>query len=300
MRAKFSKLVAPLVALGAFAGAGWPGALRAEQARPMQPTKATPTPAPSPAPAATPPPTLSGPVIAAPSIAKPRAEYSLPVGQTYVYAGVWRVFNSGNATLRMEKTQDQAGTPVRITGTADATGTTALLYKVQNRYESLLDPATFCSQSASRRIQEGFRRVDTSITFDYARGKAVLDQKNLKKKEGKHEEHAIPGCVTDVLSAVYYVASLPLETGKVYSFPLNDGGETITVNVHVEAREQVKTPAGTFPAIRVQPEAASGLLKDKGKIWIWYSDDAARIPVQARAHMYWGTLTLTLLRVDRK
>ena len=263
-----------------------------------QKPKPTPTPVPSPTPVATPASPASGQTISAPSIAKPRAEFSLPVGQTYVYMGVWRVFNSGTASLRVEKTQ--TGNQVRITGTADATGTTALLYKVQNHYESILDPATFCSQSTSRRIQEGFRRVDTSIVFDYARGKAVLDQKNLKKKESKHEEHAIPGCVTDLLSAIYYVGSLPLETGKVYGFPLNDGGDTVTVNVHVEAREQVKTPAGTFSAIRVQPEAASGVLKDKGKIWIWYSDDAARIPVQARAHMYWGTLTFTLLRVDGK
>jgi Protein of unknown function (DUF3108) len=271
--------------------ASWPAKARAEQ----QP-KATPTPAPSPTPVATPAPTASGPTIAAPSIVKPRPEYSLPVGQTYVYSGVWRVFNAGTASLHVEK--PQTGTQVRITGAADATGTTALLYKVQNRYESLLDPATFCSASTSRRIQEGFRRVETNIAFDYARGKAVLDQKNLKKKESKHEEHAIPSCVTDILSAIYYVGSLPLETGKVYSFPLNDGGDTITVNARVEAREQVKTPAGTFPAIRVQPEAASGLLKDKGKIWIWYSDDVNRIPVQARAHLYWGTLTFTLLRVE--
>jgi hypothetical protein len=291
MKIGFNQFVALFVALIAFVAGGSWGATRAEQ----QPK---PTPAPAPSAAATPTSTASGQTISAPSIAKPRAEYALPVGQTYVYTGLWRVFNAGTVTLRMEKAP--AGTAVRITGTADAAGTAALLYKVQNRYESLLDPATFCSQSTSRKIHEGLRRGETSIAFDYARGKAVLDQKNLKKKESKHEEHAIPSCVTDVISAIYYVASLPLETGKVYSFPLNDGGDTITVNAHVEAREQVKVPAGTFPAIRVQPEATSGLLKEKGKVWIWYSDDAARIPVQARAHMSWGTLTFTLLRVDRK
>jgi hypothetical protein len=298
MKMRFHQLVA--VWLAVCAGSGWLGAIRAEGAWALQQTKGTPTPGPSPIPAATPTLAPSGQTTNAPSIAKPRTEYSLPVGQTYVYAGMWRVFNAGTASLRMEKEKAQAGAQVRVAGSADAAGTAALLYKVQNRYESFLDPATFCSHSASRRIQEGLRRVDTNITFDYPRGKAVLDQKNLKKKESKHEEHAIPGCVTDVLSAIYYVASLPLEPGKVYSFPLNDGGETITVNVHVEAREQVKTPAGTFSTIRVQPEAASGVLKDKGKIWIWYSDDAARIPVQARAHMYWGTLAFTLLRVDGK
>jgi hypothetical protein len=234
--------------------------------------------------------------IVAPSIARPRAEYQFPVGQTYVYGGEWRIFNAGIATVRLE----QAGHEHRVVGTANAAGTVALLYHVQDRLESFLDPSTFCSHNTSRHIEEGFRRVETSITFDYKRGKAVLDHKNIKKKESKHEEHDIPNCVTDMLSSIYYVASLPLLPGKTYSFPINDGGSTLTVMVHVEARELVKTPAGTFNAIRVQPETSSGVLRDKGKIWVWYSDDAARVPVQMRARMSWGTLTFFLLRVEKK
>jgi hypothetical protein len=50
----------------------------------------------------------------------------------------------------------------------------------------------------------------------------------------------------------------------------------------------------------VQPETASGLLKDKGRVWVWYSDDANHTPVQMRARMYWGTLTLTLTKIEKK
>lgn len=234
--------------------------------------------------------------MSAPSIARPRPEYQFPTGETFVYSAVWRVFNAGTATLRVES----AGPQDRVLGTADTASTVALLFHVQDHYQSAFDPATFCSSSTSREIQEGLRRVDTKITFDYSKHKSVLEQKNLKKNESKNLEHPIPSCVTDVLSGIFYTASLPLQPGNTYSFPLNDGGETLTVNVHAEAREQVKTPAGTFNTIRVQPEAASGLLKDKGKIWIWYSDDSARIPVQARAHMYWGMITFTLQRIDKK
>jgi hypothetical protein len=234
--------------------------------------------------------------MVAPSVVRPRADYQFPLGQTYVYGAEWRVFNAGIATLRMEK----AGQENRIVATADAAGTISLLYHVQDRLESFFDPLSFCSHNTARHIEEGFRRVESNITFDYQRGKALLDHKNIKKKESKHEEHDIPGCVTDMLSSVYYVASLPLLPGKTYSFPINDGGATLTVLVHVEEREQVKTPAGTFKTIRVQPETASGALRDKGKIWVWYSDDAARIPVQMRARMAWGTLTFSLLRVDKK
>jgi hypothetical protein len=234
--------------------------------------------------------------LVAPSVARPRAEYQFPIGQTYVYAGEWRVFNAGIATLRME----QAGPENRILAAADAAGTVSVLYHVKDRLESFFDPTTFCSHNTSRHIEEGFRRVESNITFDYQRGKGVLDHKNIKKKESKHEEHDIPGCVTDMLSSIYYVASLPLLPAKTYSFPINDGGETVTVMLHVEAREQVKTPAGTFNAIRVQPETSSPLLRDKGKIWIWYSDDTARVPIQMRARLSWGTLTFYLLRIDKK
>jgi uncharacterized protein DUF3108 len=237
-----------------------------------------------------------GPIIAAPYIARPRNGFQFPLGQTYVYSAQWRVFNAGIATLRMEK----AGRENRVVGTADASGAVAVLYHVQDRLESFFDPSTFCSRNISRHTEEGFRRVENTITFDYQRGKAVLDQKNLKKNETRHEEHDIPGCVTDILSGIYYAGSLPLEPGRSFSFPLNDGGATVNVNLRVEAREQVKTLAGTFNTVRVQPEASSGVLKDKGKIWIWYSDDGAHIPVQMRARMYWGTLTFTLLKIEKK
>jgi hypothetical protein len=251
--------------------------------------------------ATAPPPTPSASVAAqstmvAPSITPPRPEYQFPIGQTYVYGGQWRIFDAGIATLRME----QAGRENRIVATANAAGTVSLLYHVHDRLESFFDSSTFCSHNASRHIEEGFRRVESNITFDYKRGKSVLDHKNIKKKESKHEEHDIPGCVADMLSSIYYVASLPLLTGKTYSFPINDGGNTVTVEVHVEAREQVKTPAGNFNTIRVQPETSTGVLRDKGKIWVWYSDDAARVPVQMRARMSWGTLTFSLLRIDKK
>jgi Protein of unknown function (DUF3108) len=247
------------------------------------PASAAPTPSPA-------------PTVAAPAIVKPGPHYTFPVGQTLVYSGVWRIFDAGMATLHMEP----AGTEMRLTGTANATGAVALLYHVHDQYESVFNPATFCSQSTSRRIEEGLRRGETNITFDYARGKSLLEQKNLKKNEVKRAEHNLPNCVTDVLSGIFYTASLPLQPGQVYGFPLNDGGDTIYVNAHAEAREQLKTPAGTFNTVRVQVESSSGLLKEKGKFWIWYSDDAARIPVQARVRLYWGLLTFTLQRIDKK
>ena len=112
-------------------------------------------------------------------------------------------------------------------------------------------------------------------------------------------ENDVPACATDVLSGVFYVASLPLTPGATYTLPLNDGGKTAEVKVTVEAREKIKTPAGEFNTVRVQPESM-GLMKSRGKVWIWYTDDAAHTPVQMRAKMVWGTLTFRLARLEKK
>jgi hypothetical protein len=235
-------------------------------------------------------------VNAFPPMPKPEPTYHPPVEQTLTYEAEWRVFNAGTATLRLEQNGQQA----HVVGTADAAGAVALMYHVHDRYESAVDSSTFCSKNLSKKMEEGLRRVNADIAFDYQRGKAVLDQKNLKKGDSKHTENEIPGCVTDVLSAFYYVGSLPLQPGSTVSFPLNDGGKTVTVDIHAEAREQVKTPAGTFNTIRVQPNVPPGVLKSKGTLWIWYSEDSPRIPVRLRGHLFWGTVTFTLLKIEKK
>ena len=62
----------------------------------------------------------------------------------------------------------------------------------------------------------------------------------------------------------------------------------------------MKTPAGTFQTLRVQPEASSGILKKRGKIWVWYTNDGQHIPVLMRARLFWGTLTIRLTRIDKQ
>jgi hypothetical protein len=176
----------------------------------------------------------------------------------------------------------------------------ALLYPVHDRFQSVFDKRSFCSQNLTKHAEEGFHKRETLISFNYTRHVSVLDETNLRNGQTKHTENEIPDCVSDVLSGIFYVAAQPLTMGATYMFPLNDGGKTVDVQAKVEARETVQTPMGSFQTVRVAPTAASGVLKDRGNIWIWFSDDARRIPVQMRARMFWGTLTFRLVRMDHK
>lgn len=211
------------------------------------------------------------------------------------YEAEYRYVTAGLATLRIEREGNQE----HVIGTADSTGVVALLFRVQNRFNSYFDAHSLCSHKLVKHTEEGSHWRDTEITFDYKIHKAVLQEKNLKNGQTKRTENDIPGCVTDVMSGILYVASLPLLPDTTYSIPLNDGGKTVTIRAHVEGKEQVKTPAGTFQTIRVGPEGNYSVLKNRGKITIWYSDDDRHLPIQIQARLFWGTLNVYLASIDK-
>ncbi|HUB02072.1 MAG TPA: DUF3108 domain-containing protein [Terriglobales bacterium] len=229
-----------------------------------------------------------------PRVNPPRPNYAFPDFQTYVFNAEWHMITAGTGTVRMEPD----GNDRKVIATAESQGAVNVIFPVHDRFEARFDPRTFCSLSIFKHSEEGPHKRDTSIHFDYARKKSVLDEKNLKTGETKHVENDMPGCATDVITGFYYLQSLPLQVGSVYEFPISDGKTTI-VRAKVEKREQVKVPAGTFNTVLVSAEATSGPLQSKGKVWAWYSDDANHTPVQMRSKLGWGTLLFRLQKIEK-
>jgi hypothetical protein len=228
-------------------------------------------------------------------IQPPDAGYQYPVG-TLKYEAEWRVWRAGTATIRVSP---GSGPLQHVVATAESSGTVAVLYRVEDRLESYFNPRTNCSDRILKHSEEGFHKRETSLLFDPAHGKSILDERNLRNGETKHQVTDSPVCVTDVLSGIFYLAGQNLEPGTVHVFPLNDGGKTFRVTAAAETREALKTDAGSFSTIRVAIYANSGPLKGRGRVWIWYTDDARHLPVQMRSRLFWGTMTLRLTGIDK-
>jgi Protein of unknown function (DUF3108) len=227
-------------------------------------------------------------------IMPPPPNYPFPDGRGYVYAAEWHLITAGTGVVRMET----AGNERKVTASAESQGVLNVIFPVHDHFEARFDPRTFCSLSIFKHSEEGSHKRETSIHFDYPHKKSLLAEKNLKTGETKQVETDLPACTTDVITGFYYLQTLPLAIGARYEFPISDGKTTI-VRATVEKREQVKVPAGTFPAVLVTAEAISGPLQSKGKVWVWYSEDPSHTPVQMRSKLGWGTLLFRLQRVEK-
>jgi hypothetical protein len=230
------------------------------------------------------------------SLPAPRPGYSFPQKQTLTYSVDWRVFPAGTAVIRFES----AGDREKISATADTAGAINLLFHVSDKFQSSFDRTRGCTYDFDKQTMEGRRQINSTLRMDYGAQKSVLDEKNLVNGQTKHIEQPITGCLTDLLTGVFYAASQPMEMGQSFVLPVVDAMHTVPVTLKVEGREEIKTPLGVFKTLRVQPTADAGVVKNRGNIWIWYTDDERHLPVQMRARLFWGTITFQLTAMDTK
>lgn len=222
-------------------------------------------------------------------------------GETLTYDLSWEVFPAGQVAATLSKSTQGSKDLYEVKATAQSRGFVSLLYTVQDEFDSFFSPDTLCSDSILKQINEGRRHKNTRIAFDGTRKLALLDEQDLaaKSSSAKHAENEIPACVHDVVNAFYFVRRQPLRVGQEIQVPINDGSKTADVRVAVQALENIHTSIGTRSAYRVEPTVFGGLLKRKGRMQIWFSDDAERLPLRIKAMISAGTIAAELRSVTR-
>ena len=231
-----------------------------------------------------------------PQLSPPRAGFLFSQKQTLTYSVDWRVFTAGTAVLHFEAIGDRE----RVTANADTVGAINLLFHASDHFQSTFDRAKGCTYEFDKQTVEGRRQINSTLKIDYAQSKSILDEKNMVTGQTKHVESSVPTCMTDLLTGVFYASSQPMEVGHSFVLPVVDAMHNVPVTMKVEGREEIKTTLGTFKTIRVQPTADAGVVKNRGNIWIWYTDDERHLPVQMRARLFWGTITFRLVANENK
>lgn len=196
----------------------------------------------------------------------------------------------GELTLTAKETEHEGRAAWKFEMSAISGEFLSKLFLVRDYLASWVDPKTFRSLRFEKHTVEGKRVRDDLIEFDYAKKIAYRDGKPI----------AIAENTLDTLSSLYYIRLIELDPAKpaelwVVSrrhFPLS---------VVVLGRETVKTPAGTFRTIRVEPRSPNEGLIGKGKnLTLWLTDDERKMPVQLKSKLKIGTLLGKLRAVEKE
>ena len=230
----------------------------------------------------------------APRIIPPSPAFHFPDSETLVYSVEWHLLNAGTATVTLKRD----GALQHLRSIANTSGVVNKLFAVHDTFDADVEPRNFCTQQISKHSEEGARRIERRVHFDYRSAKSHMEENNLKTGVRRQGDFDIPPCVTDVVSGFFYAASLDLAPGSSQTFPVNDGGKTTDVKIDVEGRNRIKVPYGEFQALRVKAEPVSGPLMGKGVLWVWFTDDSRHIPLQLKSKLGFATLLFQLQRLD--
>ena len=173
--------------------------------------------------------------------------------------------------------------------------------KFRERVESIVEPITFTVEKTTILDEQGKRVRATESTFDRAQGKMTwtLRDPNNPSSEPRHATAEFSGQLQDVLSAIYFIRTQPLQVGKSFDVFIGDGGRVYTIPVNVIEKKRMKTVVGRVDVFRVNAELFGPerlIDKEKGEFSIWITDDARRIPVRGRVKTDYGTFDIKLKR----
>jgi hypothetical protein len=212
-------------------------------------------------------------------------------GETLVYTIAWLKIEGGEMTLRTARETTSDGVPVhRMTLIATSNDYVSKFYPVRDLYETWVDARDFQPLRFEKHAREGRYESDEVEEFDLAR----------RIGSWREDRTPLPERVQDIISSFYFLRAQPLAIGQDVLVDMFSRGKVYKLKAAVLTKEKVETEAGVFDAFKVQPQLRENETdedRNRGKLFLWFSDDARRLPVMARTLMPIGSVTARLRKI---
>jgi Protein of unknown function (DUF3108) len=189
-------------------------------------------------------------------------------------------------------------------GDATAKGWFRKLFHIDFHFqmESLVEPQTFNILRTTTRDEQGQRIRLSEAVFDRSQNLITWTERNPNDPASQPRvvQRPLNDATYDVLSAIYYLRTRQLAPGQTLELALSDSGQIFHVPIKVGERKRMKTVLGKVQTLRLDVElfGPNRLINDRqGRMSLWLTDDARRIPVRAHFDTSDGALDIKLKKV---
>jgi len=177
------------------------------------------------------------------------------------------------------------------------------VYKVEDVVNTFIDVASLFPVRFEKKLREGGYKADTYVDFNRTDSLAVVEfiryQDDMKIKNRKKYNVNIPPDAFDILSAFYYVRTLPLSPGQSVFLTNHEKDKIYNLEIKVYKTEEIKSEAGRFRCLLVEPLLqGEGIFKQKGRLKVWLTDDDFKVPVKMTSEILVGHITTELTKIE--
>ena len=191
----------------------------------------------------------------------------------------------------------EVGATYRVQAATRTNAFVDLFYRLRGTVESRFNADTF-APLGFRFDREINRRPEiTEVAFGngdaFAVGSHLRDGKRHLKTVG--ETH-----VLDPITAIFQALQQPLDGGETAVYDVFTGQSLYRVELRHGGEETLRTAAGTFAALRLEPrvwKVGEGLEPRLRGATIWVSREPVRMPLRIRSEVFVGAINAELQQV---
>ncbi|MFH1219097.1 MAG: DUF3108 domain-containing protein [Candidatus Eisenbacteria bacterium] len=191
---------------------------------------------------------------------------------------------AGHASLEVQSDRTEDGEIYRITSAARSNDAVSLFFDVDDRAVSEVDAATHEPIRFEKHISEGSFKKHVSVSYG-DNGVVTAGDETFRVEPGTR----------DLLSALYYVRGQDLQVGEDVIVRTFENGKCYQARVRVLRREKVSTRCGDYQCLVVEPLIDVGVFAKTGRLLIYLTDDALKLPVLLKSKVKVGSFVAELV-----
>ena len=211
-------------------------------------------------------------------------------GEKLIYDVSFAGIKAGKAYLEvLVDNENNNSNEIHIRFVAKTSFPFSSIYTIDDQIDTWLDIKSLYTKKILKSINQGNYSKKSETIIDYENFISITNKDTTD----------INGYLYDPYSLFYLLRTKPLilgETIKINTF----GGKKITpIQIITKSEEVINTIYGSFNCLVVKPfRKGSTLLKNKGDMMIWFSNDKKKLPVQIKIKLQYGSMLLKIKEIN--
>jgi len=242
------------------------------------------------------------------SQAQTTAREPFKIGETLTYKAeynraILRGIDVADLTFKIVKSidSDKNDSKILFQGEAQSKGTLLKLFRFNflQKIDSTVETSDeFKILRTVRHDKQDKRIRDGEAVFDYKKNRVTYRETDPNNPQSAPRMITSPleDSVQDLLSAIYFLRRQPLTVGKTFEISISESGVVYQIPIKVVSKEKQNSIYGKIWTIRVEPEIFGDkrLIQGEGKMILWLTDDARRLPVRSQIQAKIGKVEIKL------
>ena len=218
------------------------------------------------------------------------AENSTPfnVGEKLIYDVSFAGIRAGKAYLEVLN-ENNSSNEIHIRFVAKTSFPFSSIYSINDQIDTWLDIRNLHTNKIVKSIKQGNYSKESETIIDYEKSISISNK----------DTTMINGFLYDPYSLFYLLRTKPLILGKTIKINAFNGKIITPIQIITKSEESINTSIGSFNCLVVKPfRKGSTLLKNKGDMMIWFSNDKKKFPIQIKIKLQYGSMLLKINEIN--